>query len=361
MATNWFYWRDGERVGPVSGAELKRLAASGVVSPSTTIEDETGKTALAERVAGLWVAPSPFALDAKIDRVSATAAASLETLETRFVELAERLERVETRDVDAENAERANAAANAAADAAFETLEKRLGEWDAALTAIVEKIDALTKRAAAIERRLDKERRQAKENAVAPSRSTGALSNDGAGGEFDAPAGTFYGGTDFPVGRYRIEVRRGRTAVVYLRNKKDGVGSWYLCDENPAIITEVRDGWKFSSTGPTGWTFLSALLDEPETERKKRKEASSETPSDYRLPSGKHRVGTDIPPGRYRAEIRRGYALVEVETRDDYEGYNLDTDVDSDDYNPSCVLDLRSGAKLTLDKPVDFTYLGALR
>lgn len=354
MATNWFYWSDGERIGPISAAELKRLAASGVVSPSTTVEDETGKSALAERVSGLFVAPSPFTLDAKIDRLGATASSSLETLEKRFAELSERLERVETRAVDAENAERAESAA-------FETLEKRLGEWDAALTAVVEKIDALTERAAAIERRLDKERRQAKENAVAPSRSTGALNNAGNGGGFEAPAGTFYGGTDFPVGRYRIGVQRGRTAVVDLRNKKDGVGSWYLCDKNPAIVTEVRDGWKFSSTGPTDWTFLSALLDEPEPERKKRKEATSETPSDYRLPSGKHRVGTDIPPGRYRAEIRRGYALVEVETRDDYEGYNLDTDVDSDDYNPSCVLDLRLGAKLTLDKPVDFTYLGALR
>lgn len=48
---NWFYWSDGERIGPISAAELKRLAQTGVVSPSTTVEDETGKSALAERVA----------------------------------------------------------------------------------------------------------------------------------------------------------------------------------------------------------------------------------------------------------------------------------------------------------------------
>ena len=380
---NWFYWNDGEKIGPISAAELKRLAQTGVVSPSTTVEDETGKSALAERVSGLFASPSSAVLGAKVERLTETLAA----FETRFGELTERLDRVENRVADVENKEPESSAAfetrlgelaerlerveNRVADvenkepeesATLATLETRLERWDAALTAVVGKLDALTERAAALERRLDEER--AGTNAVAPTRSTGTsgvLNNAGNDGEFEAPAGTIYGGIDFPAGRYRIEAKRGETAIVDLRDKKEGKGSWYLGGKNSAVVIEVSDGWRLRSTGPTVWKFLSALVDQSEPEKKKRKATSLETSSDYRLPSGTHRVGTDIPPGRYRAEIRRGRALVEVETRDDYEGYNLDTDVDSDDYNPSCVIDLRSGAKLTLDKPTDFTYLGALR
>lgn len=350
---NWFYWSDGERIGPISAAELKRLAQTGVVSPSTTVEDETGKSALAERVAGLFASPSSVVLGAKVERLAETLAA----LETRLGELTERLERVEARGADVENKESEESAA-------FEALETRLERWDAALTAVVGKIDALTERAAALERRSEEERRRAGTNVVASSRSTGTsgvLNNVGTGGEFEAPAGTIYGGIDFPAGRYRIGTKRGETAIVDLRDKEEGKGNWYLGGKNSAIVIEVRDGWSLRSTGPTVWKFLSELVDQSAPAKKKSKAAPPETSSDYRLPSGTHRVGTDIPPGRYRAEIRRGYALVEVETRDDYEGYNLDTNVDSDDYNPSCVLDLRSGAKLTLDKPTNFTYLGALR
>lgn len=210
----WFYYNDKrKRVGPFSDNELRQLAQTGVILPSTTVENESGRQALAERVAGLFTSPSPAASSEKRGTTDALRA--------------------------------------------FET---RLEEWDAALSAIVKKIDALTECAAALERRLDEKPRSA--------------------------------------------------------NRSVGVKS------------------ELTSSAASG---------------------------DCRLSAGKHRVGTDIPPGRYRAEIRRGYASVTVEGRDDYQGYFLDTDVDADSYSPSCVVELRSGAKLTLDKPTDFVYLGALR
>lgn len=238
---NWYYWRGGARTGPVSASELKRLAQIGVVLPSTKVEDENGRQAVAERVAGLFAAAVSNVGDAQ------TSAA----LETRLRELTERLERLETRLAEAEKTA-------AEASATFRTLRTRLGDWDAALAAVVEKIDALTERAAATERR------RAEGNGGVSTGAASVLGNGASGGAFELSAGTFY-------------------------------------------------------------------------------------------------VGTDFPPGRYRAEIRRGYASVAAETPDDYQGYFLDVDPDPSSYNPSCILELRSGAKLKLDKPVEFTYLGALR
>lgn len=252
---NWFYWSDGERIGPISSAELKRLAQTGVVSPSTTVEDETGKSALAERVSGLFVAPSSLVLASKLDGLAET----LATFETRLCELTRRLERVEARVADVENKE-------SEPTATFQALASRFEQWDEGLTAVVEKIDALTERASTIERRFDEERRQASKR--------GATS------------------------------RTGQTSGL---------------EENVGNVDS------------------------------------------FELSAGKHRVGTDVPPGRYRAALRRGYGCVTAESRDDCQSYFLNTDVSDDSYNPSCVLELRSGAKLELDRPTVFTYLGALR
>lgn len=76
---------------------------------------------------------------------------------------------------------------------------------------------------------------------------------------------------------------------------------------------------------------------------------------------GKYRVGDDWPPGRYQAEIRRGWASIELELADDYRCYVLETDPNVDGYAPRCVLEAPEGAIATLDNPVELTYLGALR
>ena len=76
---------------------------------------------------------------------------------------------------------------------------------------------------------------------------------------------------------------------------------------------------------------------------------------------GKYRVGDDWPPGRYKAEIRRGWASIELELADDYRCYVLETDPNVDGYAPRCVLEAPEGAIATLDNPVELTYLGALR
>lgn len=186
-------------------------------------------------------------------------AETLAALETRLGELTERLERVEARGADVENKESEESAA-------FEALETRLERWDAALTAVVGKIDALTERAAALERRFDEERRQASKRSTAS--------------------------------------RTGKTSGL---------------EENVGNVDS------------------------------------------FELSAGKYRVGTDVPPGRYRAALRRGYGCVTAESRDDCQSYFLNTDVSDDSYSPSCVLELCSGAKLQLDRPTVFTFLGALR
>jgi len=53
MAKWHYYNENGERVGPIRGRDLKQLAQQGVITPSTRVEDENGRTALAKNVTGL--------------------------------------------------------------------------------------------------------------------------------------------------------------------------------------------------------------------------------------------------------------------------------------------------------------------
>jgi len=51
---NWYYYNtNDEKVGPIRGRELKKLALQGTVTPETRVEDGNGKTALAKNVKGL--------------------------------------------------------------------------------------------------------------------------------------------------------------------------------------------------------------------------------------------------------------------------------------------------------------------
>lgn len=62
--SNWFYYRDKEKLGPVSPAQLRQLALGGQVMPETVIENEAGKQAYAKNVNGLkfGIAPPPQVL-----------------------------------------------------------------------------------------------------------------------------------------------------------------------------------------------------------------------------------------------------------------------------------------------------------
>jgi hypothetical protein len=55
VAQQWFYkLADGRRIGPLSSAELKRLADSGQINPSTLVKQATGERwVAASRVTGL--------------------------------------------------------------------------------------------------------------------------------------------------------------------------------------------------------------------------------------------------------------------------------------------------------------------
>jgi len=53
MSTWYYYDKNGQKQGPVSGGQLKGLAKAGRITPETTIENEEGKTALARKVKGL--------------------------------------------------------------------------------------------------------------------------------------------------------------------------------------------------------------------------------------------------------------------------------------------------------------------
>ena len=51
---NWHYYNEyGEKVGPITGKHLKRLAKHGVITRGTVVETEAGKTGLAKDVDGL--------------------------------------------------------------------------------------------------------------------------------------------------------------------------------------------------------------------------------------------------------------------------------------------------------------------
>lgn len=47
---NWHYYNeDGERVGAVTGRQLKKLAQNGIITPGTVVETEEGTTGLAKK------------------------------------------------------------------------------------------------------------------------------------------------------------------------------------------------------------------------------------------------------------------------------------------------------------------------
>jgi len=51
---NWHYYNENrEKIGPVTGTQLKQLVREGTVTPETFIEDPTGRTGLAKDVKGL--------------------------------------------------------------------------------------------------------------------------------------------------------------------------------------------------------------------------------------------------------------------------------------------------------------------
>ena len=59
---DWHYYNEnGEKIGPIRGRELKRLAQQGAITPETRVEDEHGRTALAKNVTGLpFYEANPF-------------------------------------------------------------------------------------------------------------------------------------------------------------------------------------------------------------------------------------------------------------------------------------------------------------
>lgn len=55
MSDEWYYVRDGQRVGPVSASELKRLADTGAVDPSVMVSKKgLGRWVLASTISGLF-------------------------------------------------------------------------------------------------------------------------------------------------------------------------------------------------------------------------------------------------------------------------------------------------------------------
>ena len=69
----------------------------------------------------------------------------------------------------------------------------------------------------------------------------------------------------------------------------------------------------------------------------------------------------DETAGKYRAEIWQNWASVEVTLGENYRCYVLEIGNGVvDGYESFAIVDLPEGATVTLDNPVDFTYLGAL-
>jgi hypothetical protein len=73
VMANWHYYNEyGERVGPVTGKHLKRLAQHGVITRGTVVETQEGKTGLAKDVDGL-----PFAEPLPTQRTSSAQRATI--------------------------------------------------------------------------------------------------------------------------------------------------------------------------------------------------------------------------------------------------------------------------------------------
>lgn len=60
MAQEWYYQQDGRKHGPISGADLKQLAAAGKLRPTDLIwKQGMAKGASARSVKGLFPADQP--------------------------------------------------------------------------------------------------------------------------------------------------------------------------------------------------------------------------------------------------------------------------------------------------------------
>ncbi|MCL2709950.1 MAG: DUF4282 domain-containing protein [Planctomycetaceae bacterium] len=66
---DWYYYNEsGEKIGPISGKELKQLVRDGTVTPETRLEDSEGRAAAAGNVKGLTFPemaqsqPDPFTI-----------------------------------------------------------------------------------------------------------------------------------------------------------------------------------------------------------------------------------------------------------------------------------------------------------
>jgi len=57
---NWHYYNENrEKIGPITGRELKQLVQQGTVTPETFVEDPNGRTGLAKDVNGLAFPKTP--------------------------------------------------------------------------------------------------------------------------------------------------------------------------------------------------------------------------------------------------------------------------------------------------------------
>ncbi|MBO7678417.1 MAG: CD225/dispanin family protein [Thermoguttaceae bacterium] len=57
---NWFYYdATGTKQGPINNAQLKALARSGIITPQTKLETDTGQSGNAGQIRGLFSVPEP--------------------------------------------------------------------------------------------------------------------------------------------------------------------------------------------------------------------------------------------------------------------------------------------------------------
>ncbi|MCL2117838.1 MAG: NINE protein [Planctomycetaceae bacterium] len=73
--TNFFYTdANGQKQGPINDAQLKTLAAQGIVTPTTSLETESGHKGVASQIPGLFAAASsPFAQAASVQNTPTSA------------------------------------------------------------------------------------------------------------------------------------------------------------------------------------------------------------------------------------------------------------------------------------------------
>ena len=60
MATWYYYNENGEKIGPVRGRDVKQLVCQGTITPQTILEDDTGRTIVAEKAGLVFIEASPF-------------------------------------------------------------------------------------------------------------------------------------------------------------------------------------------------------------------------------------------------------------------------------------------------------------